>query len=217
MNCRRRVAGQRVVVAAGREELELPRHVVVALGVAPLEEEPLDLVRRVGDRAVLRVQLLGVDPAAASACRRGRACRRAPRPGRRPAPCRGRTRRPAASRTTDQSIARRRSDSACCEKPRIDDPSNVRLSGRRQQELLVVVEHVEAALEVGEADRHRLDALLVPQVPLALLADAVGRHPVEPLALGLEVHLLELVVGNLQEVPKRGFFHDCLILKNLPI
>jgi hypothetical protein len=41
------VAGQRVVVAAGRDELELAGLVVAALGVAALEQEALDLVRDV--------------------------------------------------------------------------------------------------------------------------------------------------------------------------
>jgi hypothetical protein len=52
--------------------------------------------------------------------------------------------------------------------------------GRLQQELLVVVEHVEAALEVGEAHRHGLDPLLVGQVLDALVTDAIRWNAVEP-------------------------------------
>ena len=75
-----RVAGQRVVVAAGRDELEVPGLVVAALGVAALEEEALDLVRDVADRAVLREQL-----------RRGTAFERARMSARYGVPSRSRT------------------------------------------------------------------------------------------------------------------------------
>ena len=57
-----RVARQRVVVAAGDDELELAGLVVVPLGVAALEQEALDLVGRVADGAVLLEQLVGVAP-----------------------------------------------------------------------------------------------------------------------------------------------------------
>jgi len=74
---------------------------------------------------------------------------------------------------------------------------------RLEQELLVVIEHVQPALEVGEADRDRLDALLVGQVLGARLADRVRRQARHAVGLGGKVHLLELVVWNLQEVAQR--------------
>jgi hypothetical protein len=93
----------------------------------------------------------------------------------------------------------RRSDSACREKPRIER----QVVGGLQQELLVVVEHVEAALEVGEADGHRLDALLVRQVLHPLLADLAGFLAGHAVGLGLDVHLLQLLVRDLEKVAKR--------------
>jgi hypothetical protein len=61
---------------------------------------------------------------------------------------------------------------------------------------------VHPALEIGEAHRDGLDALLVGQVLLALLADLVGLDAIEALLLGGEVALFELVVGDLEEVTK---------------
>jgi hypothetical protein len=75
---------------------------------------------------------------------------------------------------------------------------------RLEQELLVVVQHVQPALEVGEAHRHRLEPALVGQVLDALLAHLADVHALDTLALGFQVHLLELVVRDLEEVPKPG-------------
>ncbi len=71
---------------------------------------------------------------------------------------------------------------------------------RLEQELLVIVQHVQPAFEVGEAHGDRLDALLVVEIAHPLFADHVGGPPGQPLLLGLEVHLLQLVVGDLQKV-----------------
>ena len=55
-----RIAGQRVVVAAGVDVLELAGLVIVPLGVRALEEEAFDFVGRVQRVAVLFVQALRV-------------------------------------------------------------------------------------------------------------------------------------------------------------
>ena len=70
-------------------------------------------------------------------------------------------------------MPRRRSLSRCAVKPRIDEPSKVRLSQLLSEELLVVIEHVQAAFEVAEQHGHGLDALLVGQVLEALFLDLV--------------------------------------------
>ena len=58
----------------------------------------------------------------------------------------------------------RKSLSRCAVKPRMEEPSKVRLSQLFIEKLLVVIEHVQPAFEVAEQDRYGLDALLVRQV-----------------------------------------------------
>lgn len=50
----------------------------------------------------------------------------------------------------------------------MEEPSKVRLSMRPEEEFLVVVQHVEPALDVGEGHGHGLDALLPGQVRHAI-------------------------------------------------
>src|SRR6185437_6539622 len=52
-----------------------------------------------------------------------------------------------------------------------------------EEELLVVIEKVKAALEIGEEHRNRLDALFICQILDPLLADLVGRDVVGAIAL----------------------------------
>ena len=91
-------------------------------------------------------------------------------------------------------MPRRRSLSSCAVKPRIDEPSKVRLSDALEQELLVVVQHVQPAFEVGEQHGDGLDALLVGQVLQPLLADLIGRHPVHAVGLGLQIEFFKLLI-----------------------
>ena len=55
-----RIAGQRVIVAAGVDVLELAGFVIVALGVGALEQEAFNFVGGVERVALLLVQLVGV-------------------------------------------------------------------------------------------------------------------------------------------------------------
>ena len=198
-----RVARQRVVVAARRDELERPGQVVLTLGVAALEEEALDLVRGVGDRAVLREEAVGqpFQPAAhVGGVRRAVALLHLAEHQHLPGPEDVR-RQPVERRPVDHEAQVR---FRLLREPPDGRPVERQVVGRLQQELLVVVEHVEAALEVRETHRDGLDALLVREVLHPLLADLVGRHAVQPLLLGGEVHLLQPVVGNLQEIAQRN-------------
>ena len=68
------------------------------------------------------------------------------------------------------------------------------------EELLVVIEHVEAAFEVAEQDRDRLDALLVREVLEALLLNLVHGHAAQALGLRLQVQIFQFRVGKLQKV-----------------
>src|SRR5579862_5248504 len=63
-----------------------------------------------------------------------------------------------------------------------------------EEELLVVIEKMEATLEVGEQDSHRLDALFVGQVLEALFADLVGRNAGDTFMLGLQVEFFEFLI-----------------------
>ncbi len=196
-----RVAGQRVVVAAGRDELEAARLGVAALGVASLEQEALDLVRDVGDDVLLRQRRAerlepGPDVAGVGAAvlvldfAEGQHLARPEDVGRQ----RVEGRPVDGEAQVGLGLAREAADRRAVEG---------QVVGRLEQELLVVVEHVHPAFEVGEADRDRLDALLVPEVlepRLAHLLRILARHAV---GLGGEVHLFELVVRDLQEVAQR--------------
>jgi hypothetical protein len=68
------------------------------------------------------------------------------------------------------------------------------------KELLVVIEHVEAAFEVAEQDGDSLDALLVLQVLEAFLLDLVHGHAGLPLRLGSQIQFFQLPVGERQKV-----------------
>ena len=75
------------------------------------------------------------------------------------------------------------------------------------KELLVVIEHVEAAFQVAEQDRDRLDALLVRQVPQALLLNLVHGHATLTLRLGSQIQFFQLPVGERQKVLQFGGYH----------
>ncbi len=198
-----RVAGQRVVVAAGRDEVENAGLVVAALGVAAAEQEALDLVGGVAHRLVLGPQLVGVglQPGAHVGAIRPAVALLHLAEHQHLAGAEYIRRQPVESRPVDLQaqvglgLLREAADRGAVEG---------QVVGRLEQEFLVVVEHVQPAFEVGEAHRHCLDALLVGEVLDARLADLVDRLARHALLLGGEVHLLELVVGDLQEIPQRA-------------
>ncbi len=70
------------------------------------------------------------------------------------------------------------------------------------QELLVVVEHVQAAFEVAEQHGDGLDPLLVGQVLQALFLNLVGGNALPALLLGLQVQLFQLCVRKFQKITK---------------
>jgi murein endopeptidase len=63
-----------------------------------------------------------------------------------------------------------------------------------EQELLVVVEQVEAAFEVGEEHSYGLDPLLVGQVLQPLLANLMGGHAIVSVGLGFQVEFFQLLI-----------------------
>jgi len=78
------------------------------------------------------------------------------------------------------------------------------------KKLLVVVEHVEAAFQVAEQDRHRLNALLVRQVLQALFLNLVHGDAALPLRLGSQIQFFQLPVGERQKVLQFVGMHDGL-------
>src|SRR5215469_6136410 len=69
-----------------------------------------------------------------------------------------------------------------------------------QQELLVIVEHVQPALKVAEHYSQSLNALFIRQVLQAIFTNLVGRDAIPALLLCLQVEFLEFVVGQCQEI-----------------
>jgi hypothetical protein len=187
-----------VVVAAGRDVLELARVAIPTLGVPALEQEALDLVRDVGHAsrlgqalaerpeprpdvadvggAVLVLYLAEDQDLARSEHVRGQPVERGPVDGQAQIGL-GLAREAPNRRAVERQVVR-----------------------RVEQELLVVVEHVQPAFEVGEAHRDGFDALLVGQVLEAALAHLAAVLAGQPVGLGLEVHLLELFVRDLEKL-----------------
>jgi len=62
---------------------------------------------------------------------------------------------------------------------------------------------VKAAFEVRKADRDGFDALLVGEVLETLCLDPVDRCAIEALLLRLQITVLELVIGDFQEISQR--------------
>ena len=83
-------------------------------------------------------------------------------------------------------MPRRRSLSFWAVKPRMEEPSKVRLSQLFEQELLVVIEHAKAAFQVAEEHRDCLDPLFAGEVVQSFFADPwARRNAVRPLLLWL--------------------------------
>jgi hypothetical protein len=205
------VPGQAVVVAAGADELEGAGLVVAPLGLLALEQEPFDLVGGVADDVVLGVQGVGVvlQPGP-HVPRVGAAVLVLHQPEHQHlAGAKDIGRHPVEGRPVDDQaqigfrLHREAADAGTVEGEVV---------AGLEQELLVVVQHMEAAFQVRETHGHGLDPLLVGQVLHALFTDLIGRYPVEALALGLEIHLLQGVVGDFQEVAQRGEHHETLLL-----
>jgi len=193
------VAGQRVIVAAGIDVFELIGLVIAAFGVGAVEEEAFDFVGGVEGVALLLVKALRVafeDAADIGAV--GRAVL-------------------IDNLTEDQHLAGAEDIGRC---PVEGAPIHIEakvafaLGGEAadggavksqivpalDKELLVVIEHVQAAFQVAEQDRDRLDALLVRQVPQALLLNLVHGHATLTLRLGSQVQFFQLPVGEGQKV-----------------
>jgi len=190
-----RIAGKRVIIAAGIDVLEFSSFVVDALGLRALEQETLDFIGGVDGVAVLFVQRVGkyfqdaadvggiglsafVDDFAKDQYFAG------PEDvGRAPVKCGPVNAQTQIALALGGEAANRRT---------VKGQVVIAL----QQELLVVIEHVQAAFEVAEHYGHSLDARLVGEVLQPVLLNFMRSHAVEALLLRLEIHLFEFVVGD---------------------
>jgi len=69
-----------------------------------------------------------------------------------------------------------------------------------QQELLVVIEQVKPALEVGKEHGDSLDPLLIGQILEPFFANFIGSDPVGAIALGLQVERFQFFVGESEKI-----------------
>ncbi len=192
-----RVERKRMVVASGRHKLHLAVDTVILLGVYTRNDEPFDLGRGERRDALL---LLEVGNERLEASAEVRIVRRAvaiedrreeqhlagtEHIGRHPA-----DRREIDLKTQVRFVLRREaSDRRAVEGEVLE---------RVEEELLVVVEHVQSAFDVREADRHRFHFLL-PLEPRDVFTLEHARRDARRAILGLPVHLFELLVWDLKK------------------
>ncbi len=188
-----------MVVAAGVDVLELSGLVVVAFGVKSFEEETLDLVGGVQRVAFLGVTIVGelLERAADVAGERlavaiedvgeDEDLAGPEYVGRTPIKCAPVEREAQVALALRRKAANRRA---------VEREVVV----RAQQELLVVVEHVQAPFEIAEEHRERFDLGLARQVAQPLFLQGVQRNALLTLSLCMQVQVFELGVREHQKI-----------------
>ncbi len=187
-----------MIVPAGVDVVELLRFMIMALGLDAIEEKAFNLVGGVEGVALAREELLGVSlEHAANVGGIGRAAL-------------------VDDIAEHQHFAGTKNvGRAPVERWPVNAQAEIALALRGEaanrgaiegqvvpaleQELLVVVEHVQAAFEVAEQHGDRLDALLVGQVLQALLLDLMQGDAVLALLFGAQIQVFELVIGKREE------------------
>ena len=193
------IAGQRVIVAAGVDVFEFAGFVIMALGVGAFEEEALNFVGGVEGVALFLEQILGVSlEHAANVAGVGCAAlvddfaehqhlAGAEDIGGRPVE--------RAPVDAEAQVA-----FALCGEAADRRAVEGEVVPALEQELLVVVEHVQPAFEIAEEHGHGLDPLFVGQVLEAVFLDLVRCDAVPALLLRLKVEIFQFVVGECQEI-----------------
>jgi len=198
-----RVAGERVVVAAGIDVVEPPGLGEVTLGVFARKEEAFDFVGGVKGVALFLVELVGIflEHAAQIAGVRSSIL--------------------VDDLAEDKDLSRTEDVGGHPVKGAPVDPeTKVALPLRGEtanrgtiegqviealdEEFLVVVEHVQAAFEVAEQDRDRLDVPLIGEILDAFFLDDVGGNAVLALLFYGQVFLFEFFVAEGKEIAKFG-------------
>ncbi len=188
-----------MIVAAGRDEIELAGQVIGLLRVLAGKEEALDLGGRVERVAVLLELLLGVSlEYAAQVARIGgpvlvddvaedHHLAGAKHVGRHPVEG-----APVDAQAQIALFLRREAADRGAVEGQV-------LVGA-EQELLVVVEQVQTALEVGKQHGDSLDPLFVGQVLQPFFTNFIRRNAVGAVGLGLQVLLFQLIIGKSQKI-----------------
>ncbi len=194
------IAGQRVVVSARVHVIEPPRLRKIPLRVDPREQEPLNLVRRIQRVSVFFELLLSKQlqhTARVARIRRSALVDHIAE----------HQHLPGSENIRRREVKRGPVDP----QPQIALPLRGKAANRRpiereivealHQKLLVVIQHVEAALQIAEQNRDRLNSLLIGQVLQPLFLNLVEGHALPALILGFQIELLQLLVRERQEIP----------------
>src|SRR5260370_37599852 len=194
-----RIAGQGMIISASVDVFELQRFVVAALSIGALEKKALDFVGGIQSVTFLLVQVVGVTLQCAANVG-------------------------VVSRATlvdhlaeDQDFARAKhirwtpvEGAPVNPQPQITFAQRRNSPDRRpierevvptlDEELLVIVKHVEAALEVAEKHGDRLDPLFIGQILEPLFLDLVSCDAVPALLLRLQIQFFELVIRECEKI-----------------
>src|SRR5438309_11092601 len=196
-----RIAGQRVIVSAGVDVLELAGFVIAALGIGPFEQEAFDFVGGVESVALLFMEFgceFLQDAANVSAVRLSTF---------------------VYYIAEDQDFAGTedigwRPVERCPvnAKPQVafalggESADGRAVEGEvvpaLEQKFLVVVEHVQTAFKVAEDNGHGFDPLLVRQVLETIFPNLVSSYAVLALLFGFQVQLLEFVIRERKKIPQ---------------
>src|SRR3984893_5460149 len=194
-----RIAGQGMIISASVDVFELQRFVVAALSIGALEKKALDFVGGIQSVTFLFVQVVGVTLQCAANI--------------------GCVRRASLvdDLAKDQDFARakdiRRSP---VERAPVNPQPQITFALRRKapdrrsiegevvptldEELLVIVKHVQAAFEIAEKHGDRLDPLFIGQILEPLFLDLVSCDAVPALFLRLQIQFFEFVIRECQKI-----------------
>src|SRR5712664_1613845 len=194
-----RIAGEGMVVASGVHVVKCIRLMITTLRVRALKQEAFNLIRGIQRVALFLVQVAREAlQKAANVGSIGRAVlvddvtknknlASAKDVRRRPVKC-----VPANTETQVALALRRKTADGRAVKgevvPALDE------------ELLVVIQHVQATFKVAEQHSHSLDALFVGEILQARFLDLVNRHAILALLLRLQIQLLQFVIREFKKI-----------------
>src|SRR5579872_6979693 len=193
------IPGEGMVVTAGVDVLELAGFVIVTLSVRSFEEESFNFVGRVEGVLFLLEEFVGVSlQNAANVARVGCAALVDDfAENQHLAGSEDVGGRPVERSPID---AKAKVALALCGEAADGGAVEGQVVPALEQELLVIVEHVQAAFEIAEEDGNGLNALLITEILGPLFAHLVRGRAIPALLLCLEVEFFQFVVGQCQEI-----------------
>jgi len=194
-----RIKRQRVIVAAGRDELEFAGLMVGALGILAGEEEALDLSGCIQRVVVLLVLLIGIrlKHAAQIAGVGGAVLVDHVAKNQNLAVAENVGRHPVEGAPVDSKA--QIALFLGCKAPNRGAVKGQILVGT-QQELLVIIEQVQAAFEVSKENGYSLDPLFVGQILQPLLANLMSRNAIGAVGFGLQIKLFQFVIRESKKI-----------------